>query len=138
MERIGDQREFPDRTLHPEHSKQAGGAEDGQAVECVIPERRVLPQRAKRCEHIVHARIFLPERRLNLAQQVLEANRVLPVVGMVAMGGLIQRHARRRVWLEEAANGVACQDTHNALQSRVVVGALAVIAPRLSSGRPHR
>ena len=97
MHAIVSDRQLRYAALQTEHLEIVLGAEHGQSVAVEVPEVDIIDQRIERLEQrfglIAAALLF--EGVFQLSHQVLEADGVLLALGKAAMGGLVQRQARR-------------------------------------------
>jgi hypothetical protein len=97
----------------PEHAEQPWGRQHGQAVEGVIPERRVRGQRPERGEQCFRAGISPAQRFLDGAHGILEPDRILLIVRVVPMRPLVQGDARRAVPMDERSKDGLGQKVHD-------------------------
>ena len=96
---VGNDGQFGNRPLKLEHSKQARPAQHGQSIQRVVPEVVIVSEDFKwfQKEPGRGGRIFLPERCLQLLDKIAKPDRIMLIFGMMPMGRLVKREARRLV-----------------------------------------
>lgn len=96
VEAIGRDGELAHGSLELEDAEIVVRAEDGEAVEDVVPESVVVGKGVKMREEgaTLDCRVIFLERLLELLDEVFVTNGILMVLGMTAMGRLIEREAR--------------------------------------------
>ena len=97
MKTVGHHGQFGDRTLKPEHLKQARPAQHGQSVQCVFPEVTIVGKGCKRFqkEPGLDGGILLPERYIQFLHKITKPDWILLIFGMVPMGRLVKRETWR-------------------------------------------
>ena len=99
VEAVGDHNQFGDRLRNPQRLKDAGPAQNGQAIEGVVPELRVVSEGLEGFQQQprIGGRILLAERCFQLLHEVAKPDRILLVLRMPPVSRLVQRETRRFV-----------------------------------------
>lgn len=94
---VGHHRQLTDPLRNPDRTKEPRCPQNDQAIERVVPELGVAPERFEGLEQhaCLGGRIVLTQRGVELLHEIPEPDGVLLVLGMPAMGRLVQGQTRR-------------------------------------------